>query len=403
MRPTGALHLGHLCGALANWRELQRDRQCFFFVADWHALATEYADPPDLARLSREMVADWLAAGISPERAVLFVQSQVPAHAELFTVLSALCPLSWLESVPTYREQIEQLGDSRELATFGFLGYPLLQTADILIYRAQEVPVGEDQTPHIEFAREIARKFNRAYGGSAPPEASTVEERKLGEKIAAIRREFGEQGGDRNTMAARVLEAIDDCPNLSHPKKTMWIGYAHEGVRRILTPPEVRLTPDPRLPGVDGRKMSKSYGNTVDLRDPPDVVETKLVRMVTDPARKRRNDPGDPDKCPAFAIHKAFSDSETVTWADAGCRSADIGCVDCKKKLAENVNAKLEPTQRKLDHLRDDDISDILADGGKRAREVTEETMADVREAMMTWKPSKFKQPDLAPMVGEDA
>ena len=385
MRPTGALHLGHLCGALANWRELQNSRECFFFVADWHALTTEYAAPPDLAEQSRKMVADWLAAGIDPERATLFVQSQVPAHAELFAVLSSLCPLSWLEGVPTYREQLEQLGEHRELATFGFLGYPLLQAADILIYHAHEVPVGEDQAPHVEFAREIVRRFNRIYGDASPPTADTVKERELLEKIQANRRIF-EERGDREALSAAARKAIDACEGLSYKKRREWIGYALEGVRQILTPPEARLTSDPRLPGVDGRKMSKSYGNTVDLQDAPDIVQTKLVRMVTDPARKRRDDKGDPDKCPAFAIHRAFSDSETVAWAADGCRSASIGCVDCKKALAENVNAELKPIQCKLDGLRDDDISDILRDGGKKAREVAEKTMADVREAMkMSW------------------
>ena len=382
MRPTGALHLGHLCGALANWRELQRDRQCFFFVADWHALATEYADPPDLARLSREMVADWLAAGISPERAVLFAQSRVPEHGELFAVLANLCPLPWLERVPTYREQLRELGDQRELATFGFLGYPLLQAADILIYRAREVPVGEDQAPHVEFAREIARRFNHAYGRDSLAEEKAL--KKLPAQTRAVvsaARSARAQTGDDSKLAA-ALAAIESASGLSDAERQTLRGFAKSAGREILREPAVMLAPDARLPGTDGRKMSKSYGNAVDLVDPPEVVETKLVRMVTDPARRRRDDPGDPDKCPAFAIHKAFSDSETVAWADAECRKAGIGCVDCKKALAKNVNAKLNPIRERRAAVRENDVADILSDGATRAREVANQTMAEVRSAM---------------------
>ena len=382
MRPTGALHLGHLCGALANWRKLQETRQCFFFVADWHALTTEYASPPDLAAQSRQTAAEWLAAGINPDSAVLFVQSHVPQHAELFTLLSSLCPLPWLERVPTYREQIQQLAESRDLATFGFLGYPLLQAADILIYRANEVPVGEDQAPHIEFAREIARRFNHFYGRDPQAENSALEKipQPLQKSIRDARDEYSEKGDDSALQS--VLAEIQKAPKISAADRQALEGFLKSAGRQILAEPAAVLTPDCRLPGTDGRKMSKSYGNAVSFFESEKEVEAKLVRMMTDPARQRRSDSGDPEKCPAFQIHKAFSDFETVAWADSGCRSADIGCVDCKKALAKNVNAALNPIRERREKLSDDLVDDILHSGAGRAREVAEETMQDARRAM---------------------
>ena len=382
MRPTGALHLGHLCGALANWRKLQKTRDCFFFVADWHALTTEYASPPDLAAQSRETAAEWLAAGIDPDSAALFVQSHVPEHAELFTLLSPLCPLPWLERVPTYREQIEQLGDSRDLATFGFLGYPLLQAADILIYRADEVPVGEDQAPHIEFAREIARRFNHFYGRDPEAEKNALEKvpESLRQSVRAARDEYSEKGDDSALQS--VLSEIQNAPKVSKAEREVLEGFLKSAGRQILAEPAAVLTPDCRLPGTDGRKMSKSYGNAVCFFESEKEVETKLVRMVTDPARQRRSDPGNPEKCPAFQVHKAFSDSETIAWADSGCRSADIGCVDCKKALAKNVNAALDPIRERRAEMTEKRVDEILHSGAERARKVAGETMQEARRAM---------------------
>ena len=383
MRPTGALHIGHLCGALANWRALQKSpRECFFFVADWHALTTEYADPPRLAEQGRETAASWLAAGLDPNRAALFVQSQVPEHAELFTLLAPLCPLSWLERVPTYREQMEQLGESRDLATFGFLGYPLLQAADILLYRASEVPVGGDQAPHVEFAREIARRFNHFYGRDPQAEEAALANipAPLRKTLSAARAAHSEKGDEAALRSAR--EELGKYSQLSDAEREILEGFLRSGGRRVLTEPEVLLTADPRLPGLDGRKMSKSYGNAVGFFDGEKEVETKLVRMVTDPARKRRDDAGDPGKCPAFQIHKAFSDAETVAWADAGCRSAGIGCVECKRALAKHVNAALDPIRAAREKLTDDEVGDVLRDGAARARTAAGETMDAVRRAM---------------------
>ena len=400
MRPTGALHLGHLCGALANWRELQNSRECFFFVADWHALTTEYAAPPDLAGQARETVAEWLAAGIDPDRAAVFVQSEVPAHAELFALLSMLCPLPWLERVPTYREQAEQLGESRDLATSGFLNYPLLQAADILLYRADEVPVGQDQAPHIEFAREIVRRFNHFYGRDPQAEQAALGKisRPLREKISAVR-ESRASRGDESALDS-VLQEIKNSPEISAAEREILAGFAKSSGRQILAEPRAVLTADPRLPGTDGRKMSKSYGNAIGFFEGADEVEAKLVRMVTDPARKRRGDCGNPEKCPAFEIHKAFSDAETVGWADAGCRSADIGCVDCKKALAKNVNAALEPIRARREKLRDDEVADVIREGGKKARESASQTMAAVRAAMRLTGPKPSGPKPFGPKPG---
>jgi tryptophanyl-tRNA synthetase len=316
MRPTGALHLGNYLGALENWVSLQDRYECFFFIADWHSLTSDYADTSGICGNAIDVATDWLAAGLDPARSTLFVQSLVPQHAELHLLLSMIVPVPWLERVPTYKEQQQQLSD-KDLSTYGFLGYPLLQTADIIIYKANAVPVGEDQAPHVEISREIVRRFNNLYG-------------------------------------------------------------------EVFPEPQTLLTEAKRIPGTDGRKMSKSYGNAVFLKDDPETVRQKLRPMVTDPARKRRTDPGDPDNCPVFDLHRVFSPAETREWAAAGCRSAGIGCLDCKARLADHMLERLAGVHARRPEFanRPDTVWDILAEGSKKAREVAEATMEDVRGAM---------------------
>ena len=316
MRPTGPLHLGHLTGALDNWRRLQDEYECFFIIVDWHALTTDYADPGPIRENVFEVACDWLAAGLDPARSALFVQSEVKEHAELHLLLSMITPLSWLERVPSYKEQQQEIQD-RDLATYGFLGYPLLQSADIMIYKANAVPVGEDQAPHVELTREVVRRFNNFYG-------------------------------------------------------------------RVFPEPQTLLTETPRIPGTDGRKMSKSYGNAVYFKDPPEVVREKIKPMVTDPARKRRIDPGTPEICPVFDLHRAFSSVETQAWAAEGCRTAGIGCLDCKGRLIDHLLHRLEEIHERRPRYasRPDDVWDILREGSRRAREAARATMEEVRAAM---------------------
>ncbi|PYQ14593.1 MAG: tryptophan--tRNA ligase [Acidobacteria bacterium] len=316
MRPTGPLHLGHLTGALDNWRRLQDSYECFFVVVDWHALTSEYANPSDIRQNVLEVTIDWLAAGLDPARSTFFLQSLVPEHAELHLLLSMITPVSWLERVPSYKEQQQEIQD-RDLATYGFLGYPLLQSADIMIYKANAVPVGEDQAPHVELTREVVRRFNNFYG-------------------------------------------------------------------RVFPEPQTLLTETPRIPGTDGRKMSKSYGNAVYFKDPPEVVREKIKPMVTDPARKRRIDPGTPEICPVFALHRAFSSVETQAWAAEGCRTAGIGCLDCKGRLIDHLLHRLEEIHERRPRYasRPDDVWDILREGSRRAREAARATMEEVRAAM---------------------
>ena len=316
MRPTGPLHLGNYMGALDNWTRLQDAYECFFSIVDWHSLTTDYADPSSIRENVVEVATDWLAAGIDPERSTVFIQSLVPQHAELHLLLSMIVPVPWLERVPTYKEQQQNLS-GKDLSTYGFLGYPLLQTADIIIYKADAVPVGEDQAPHIEIAREIVRRFNNLYGDVFPE-------------------------------------------------------------------PQTLLTESKRIPGTDGRKMSKSYGNAIYLKDEPEAVKQKLRPMLTDPARKRRTDPGDPDICPVFDLHRAFSPAETREWAAAGCRTAGIGCLDCKAKLAEHMLERLAGVHSRRPEFakRPDTVWDVLIEGSRKAREVAEATMEDVRGAM---------------------
>jgi tryptophanyl-tRNA synthetase len=322
MRPTGKLHLGNYMGALANWVKLQDHYDCYFFIADWHALTTDYADTSDLAQNTKEVILDYLAAGLDPEKSVLFLQSLVPQHSELFLIFSMITPLGWLERVPTYKEQQENI-TGKDLSTYGFLGYPLLQAADILIYQAQYVPVGQDQVAHVELTREVARRFNQFYKGVGKLEG-----------------------------------------------------------KEVLPEPEALLTPSPKLPGTDGRKMSKSYGNTILLSDPESVVRQKLKTMVTDPARIRRSDPGDPDKCPVGDLHKLFSPPETLTKVYEGCRTAGIGCIECKGWAADALVKKLEPIQERRSNLTEAKAIEILREGSQRAAARAEQTMVEVREAM---------------------
>jgi tryptophanyl-tRNA synthetase len=316
MRPTGPLHLGNFMGALDNWVRLQSQHDCFFCVVDWHSLTTDYANPGPIQENILEVATDWLAAGLDPTKSTLFIQSLVPEHAELHLLLSMIVPVPWLERVPTYKEQQQQLSE-KDLSTYGFLGYPLLQTADITLYKADLVPVGEDQVPHIELAREVVRRFNNFFGP-------------------------------------------------------------------VLVEPQNLLTAVPRIPGTDGRKMSKSYQNAVYLKDPPEVVQKKLKPMVTDPARVKRTDPGNPEICPVFDLHKAFSPKETQEWAAQGCRTAGIGCLDCKGKLIEHLLKRLEEIHARRPEFasRPDTVWDILREGSKKARAVAQATMHDVRAAM---------------------
>jgi len=386
MRPTGALHLGHFHGALKNWVRLQSEYPCFYFVADWHALTTHYEEPEVVEQNAWEMVIDWLAAGIDPAQATLFIQSRVPEHAELHTLLSMITPLGWLERVPTYKDQQEKLAD-RDLATYGFLGYPLLQSADVLIYRAKYVPVGEDQVPHVEFMREIARRFNHIFGREPGfEEKAKAAVKKLGSRKAKLydqlRTRYQERGDEGALETARAL--LDEAQNLSQGDRERLFGYLEGGGRVILVEPDVLLTEASRLPGLDGQKMSKSYNNTIGLREDAATVTRKIRTMPTDPARVKRNDPGDPAKCPVWQFHLAYSDQETKEWVQRGCRSAGIGCLDCKQPVIDAVLAEQAPMRERAQRYLDDPtlVKNIAADGCDKARELARETMREVREVM---------------------
>ncbi|MFN8761059.1 MAG: tryptophan--tRNA ligase [Burkholderiales bacterium] len=386
MRPTGALHIGHYHGALKNWVRLQAEYPCFFFVADWHALTTHYESPEIIEQSTYEMLVDWLAAGLDPNQATLFIQSRVPEHAELFLLLSMGTPLGWLERVPTYKDQQEKLAD-KDLSTYGFLGYPLMQAADILIYRATFVPVGEDQVPHIELTREIARRFNHLYGREPDFEEKAQEAaKKLGSKRAKLyyelRQRFQEQGDEAALEQARAL--LDDAQNLSMGDRERLYGYLEGSRKLILSEPQALLTEASRLPGLDGQKMSKSYGNTIALREDPESIRKKVRTMPTDPARVRRTDPGDPERCPVWQFHLVYSDQNTQEWVTAGCKSAGIGCLECKAPVAEAIVRELEPMRERAQPYLDDPtlVRNIIADGCDKARKAAQETMRDVREAM---------------------
>jgi tryptophanyl-tRNA synthetase len=386
MRPTGAMHLGHYHGALKNWVRLQSEHPCLFFVADWHALTTHYDDPSIIETSTWDMVIDWLAAGIDPSQATIFIQSKVPEHAELHLLLSMSTPLGWLERVPTYKDQQEKLAD-RDLATYGFLGYPLLQSADVLIYRASMVPVGEDQVPHIEMMREIARRFNYLYGREKDFDEKAREAvKKLGTKRAKLynelRTEYQEQGKDDALEQAKAM--LDDAQNLSMIDRERLFGYLEGSRKLILVEPQALLTEASRLPGLDGQKMSKSYGNTIALRDDRDTVTKKIRTMPTDPARVRRTDPGDPEKCPVWQFHLVYSDQATRDWVTKGCKSAGIGCLECKQPVIDGILKEQEPMRERAQQYLDDPslVRAIVADGCDQARKYAQETMRDVREEM---------------------
>ena len=390
MRPTGAMHLGHFHGALKNWVHLQHEHECFFFVADWHALTTHYEERGVMERYVYDMVIDWIAAGLDPEKCTIFIQSHIPEHAELFTLLAMGTPLGWLERVPTYKDQIDKLKD-RDLATYGFLGYPLLQAADILIYKANFVPVGEDQSSHVELTREVARRFNNLYGRQADAEVRIAAAlAKLPKDDARYygkqRKAYGETGSEdalakgeglvRKASAAIAGWTTDDTELL--------LGFLKGAGQTILTEPRALHTEVLRLPGTDGTKMSKSYGNAILMRDDPEVVAKKVRGMMTDPARVRRTDPGDPEKCPVWSFHKVYSDEATREWVVKGCTSAGIGCLDCKQPVIDAIVQEQQPWRERAESLLADPkkVHWIVEMGTERARTVARQTMKDVRGAM---------------------
>jgi tryptophanyl-tRNA synthetase len=386
MRPTGRLHLGHYHGVLKNWVKLQHEYDCYFFVADWHALTTHYEDPQVIGNSVMEMVVDWLAAGVNPANARLFVQSHVPQHAELHLLLSMVTPLGWLERVPSFKDQQEKLRE-RDLATYGFLGYPLLQSADILMYKAGSVPVGEDQVAHVELTREVARRFNHLYGREPDFEdKADAAIKKMGKKNAKLyrklRRDYQEKGDQESLQVARAL--LEGQGNLALADRERLWGYLEGGGRIILPEPEALLTPASKMPGLDGQKMSKSYNNTIALRDDPAEIEQKLRTMPTDPARARRTDPGDPAKCPVFQLHEVYSDENRKQWVREGCATAGIGCLDCKQPIIESVLGELAPMRERAREFESDPqlVRNILLEGGEEARAVADETMDEVKSAI---------------------
>jgi tryptophanyl-tRNA synthetase len=386
MRPTGAMHLGHYHGALKNWVRLQDEYDCFYFVADWHALTTHYDDREVIEQSVYDMVTDWVAAGLDPDRCTIFIQSRLPEHAELFTLLAMGTPLGWLERMPTYKDQIEKLKD-RDLATYGFLGYPLLQAADILIYRAAFVPVGEDQAPHVEVTREIARRFNSLYGREPDFEqhakASLAHLAKADAKdFEAARRNFQQTGSEAAVELAAAILARSN--SLSSEDRERLEGWFRGTGRAILTEPHALHTEVLRLPGTDGDKMSKSLNNTIAMREEPAEVERKIRRMATDPQRVRRTDRGDPDRCPVWQLHKVYSTDEIREWAYNGCTTAGIGCLDCKQPVIEAVLREQQPWRERAQEFLSDPkrIHWIVEMGTERARTVARQTMKDVREAM---------------------
>ena len=386
MRPTGQLHLGHYHGVLKNWLKLQNEYECFFFVADWHALTTEYENPQIISESVLDMVIDWLAVGINPGSAKIFIQSRVPEHAELHLLLSMCTPLSWLERVPSYKDQQENL-KNRDLTTYGFLGYPLLQTADIIIYKAHYVPVGEDQVAHVELAREVVRRFNFLYGREPGfEEKAEAAAKKMGKKNSRLyhdlRKSYQEQGEEAALQKATAL--IESQQNISIGDRERLIGYLEGGGKMIFPEPQALLTPASKMPGLDGQKMSKSYNNTISLREGPATVEDKLRTMPTDPARVRRADPGDPDKCPVWSLHQVYSNDEIKEWVQNGCRSAGIGCLDCKRPLIDEVLKELAPIRERIKEYKSDleIVHGIISEGCDAARDLARETMEEVRQVM---------------------
>ncbi len=386
MRPSGRLHLGHYHGVLKNWTRLQHEYECYFCIVDWHALTTDYEASGAIAQHVMDMAVDWLAAGVSPSSATLFIQSHVPEHAELHLLLSMICPLGWLERVPSYKE-LQQHLQHKELDTYGFLGYPLLQAADILLYRAGLVPVGADQLPHIEFARDVARRFNHLYGREADFEdKAEAAIRRLGKKTAklytSLRKSYQEQGDVEALGTARAIIKEQQTVTLSDQERLY--GYL-EGCGKLLLPePQALLSDAPKISGLDGGKMAKSNSNAIFLRDTSEEVAEKIRRMPTDPARGHRQDPGEPTRCPVWQMHVTHSDEAVRQWAEQGCRSAGIGCLECKAPLIDAIRAELAPLQeRALDYEQNTDlVRSILADGAERARDEARETLVEVRQAM---------------------
>jgi tryptophanyl-tRNA synthetase len=389
MRPTGALHLGHYHGALKNWVRLQQDYECFYFVADWHALTTHYEDRTVIERYVYDMVIDWLAAGLDPDRCVLFIQSRMPEHAELFTLLSMGTPLGWLERVPTYKDQIEKLKD-RDLATYGFLGYPLLQAADILIYKAAFVPVGEDQSSHVEITREVARRFNHLYGRSAGFDAKVAAALgKLGKDDARYldkQRRAYQQSGSTEALAkgeAMLAKAASN-EGWTEEDGELLLGHLRGTGQTILPEPRALHTEVRKLPGLDGDKMSKSYGNTIGMLEDPAEVERKIKRMVTDPQRVRRTDPGDPERCPVWQFHLVYSNEDVKQWVVQGCTTAGIGCLECKQPVIDAIKREQQPWRERAEPYLTNPkhVKWIVEIGTERARTVAKQTMRDVRDAM---------------------
>lgn len=386
MRASGQLHLGHYHGVLKNWLKLQHQYECYFFVADWHGLTTHYDEPGKIGTIIWDMVVDWLACGLNPSLSTLFIQSWVPEHAELHLLLSMITPLGWLERVPTYKDQQEKMHD-KDLATYGFLGYPLLQAADVLLYKADSVPVGEDQVSHIELIREIARRFNFIYGREPNFEALAQEAiKKMGKKNSQLyielRKQFQQDGSHDALNTARAL--LTNQHNLSLGDKDRLTGYLDGSGKIILPEPYPLLTETPKMPGTDGQKMSKSYHNTISLREPPEQVEKKILTMPTDPARIKRTDPGEPEKCPVWSLHKIYSSEEVKDWVQTGCRTAGIGCVDCKRPVVDAINQELKPIQSAIKEFEADlgSVKRIVAEGSEWAREEANRTLSDVREVM---------------------
>ena len=386
MRPTGQLHLGHYHGVLKNWLTLQNEYECFFFVADWHALTTEYEDPHVISESVWDMVIDWLAVGVDPGAAKIFIQSRVPEHAELHLLLSMCTPLSWLERVPSYKDQQVKLSN-KDLTTYGFLGYPLLQTADILIYKAGNVPVGEDQVAHVELSREVARRFNFLYGREAGfEEKAEAAARKMGKKnnrlYNDLRKNYQEQGDGQALEKARAL--IEGQQNISIGDRERLMGYLEGGGKVILPEPQALLTPTSKLLGLDGQKMSKSYGNTISLRESPASVEEKIKKMPTDTNRVRREDPGDPNRCPVWSLHEVYSNDEVKAWVQTGCRTAGIGCLDCKGPLIDSILKEQSPIRERAREYQEDTetVRGIISDGCEAAREIARETIVEVKQAM---------------------
>lgn len=386
MRPTGNLHLGHYHGVLKNWLTLQQKYECLFFVADWHALTTHYDSPQIIEHNSWNMVIDWLAAGVDPTQATLFIQSKVPAHAELYLLLSMITPLGWLERVPTYKDQQEKLAD-KDLSTYGFLGYPLLQSADILVYRANLVPVGEDQAPHLEFTREISRRFNYLFGKEPDFENKVTQAiKKMGSKTGKLynelRNRYQEQGDENALAEARLL--LETQQNLNTSDRERLSGYLEGRSKVILPEPQTLLTKASKMPGLDGQKMSKSYGNTIGLREDADSISRKIRTMPTDPARIRRSDPGNPEKCPVWQFHQLYSSEDTRKWVWEGCTTAGIGCLECKQPIIQSILEEQATILERAKIYEDDpaQVKKIIAEGSEKANQLAEETMRDVRAAL---------------------